>query len=177
MENIMKILVTYSSKTGNTKKLAEGIYNEIKSEEKVIKEIKEANEADFLEEFDIILVGYWVDKGGPNEEAKEFLQRLEGKRVGIFATLGFWPDSEHAWNSLVSGEQLVKDKNKVIGKYICQGKVDEKLLEMFKKMPEGNPHRPTPEKLKRYKVAQNHPSQIDIMSAAELFCERIEADV
>lgn len=170
----MNILVTYSSKTGNTKKVADGIFEGIEAEKKEIKPIREV---DSIENFDIILVGYWVDKGGPNEEAKLFLEKLEGKTVGIFATLGFWPDSEHAWNALLAGEALIKEKNKVIGKYICQGKVDETLIAMFEKFPEGNPHKPTPEKRKRYEVATKHPSKTDIQAAAELFYERIISNV
>lgn len=170
----MKVLVTYSSKTGNTKKLAEGIFEGIGNVEKEIFPMKEVAN---LENYDIILAGYWVDKGGPNEEAKKFLETIENKKVGLFATLAFWPDSEHAYNAILNGEKIVKDKNHVIGKYICQGKIDEKLIEVFEKMPEGNPHRPTPEKRKRYKISANHPSNADISVAAEMFKERIEADV
>lgn len=170
----MMVLVTYSSKTGNTKKLAEGIYEGLKDLNKEIMPISEVKD---LKDYDVVLVGYWVDKGGPNEEASKFLPTIEGKKVGIFATLAFWPDSEHGFNSLVAGEKLVSEKNHVIGKYICQGKLDKKMIEFFEKMPEGNPHRPTPEKRKRYKVSENHPSSADIAVAAEMFFERIEADV
>lgn len=170
----MNILVTYSSKTGNTKKLAEGIFEALPADQKTILPMQEAGD---LKTYDIVLTGYWVDKGGPNEEAKAFLEQLEGKKTGLFATLAFWPDSGHAWNSLVAGEKLVKEKNTVIGKYICQGRLDEKVIEMFEKFPEGNPHKPTPEKRKRYKIAENHPSKADIAAAAELFCERVAADV
>lgn len=171
---IMKILVTYSSKTGNTKKLAQGIYSGIGEQDKNLCSMQEVEN---LEEYDIILAGYWVDKGGPNTEAAEFLKKINGKKVGIFATLAFWPDSEHAFQSLIAGENLVKENNHVIGKYICQGKLDEKVITMFEKMPEGNPHKPTPEKRKRYQISGNHPSEADLLSAAELFRERIEADV
>ena len=174
MRKIMKILVTYSSKTGNTKKLAEGIYEGLGEKEKTILPMAEVESMDA---YDIVLVGYWVDKGGPNEEAAKFLETIEGKKVGLFATLAFWPDSEHGYNSILAGEKLVKEKNHVIGKYICQGKIDDKMIEIFEKMPEGNPHRPTPEKRKRYKISANHPSAADIAVAAELFGERIEADV
>lgn len=170
----MKILVTYSSKTGNTKKLAEGIYNGLKEMEKDIMPIAEVES---LDNYDVVLVGYWVDKGGPNEEAAKFLSVINGKKVGIFATLAFWPDSEHGFNSLLAGEKLVSEKNHVIGKYICQGKLDEKMIEIFEKMPEGSPHKPTPEKRKRYKISENHPSSADIAVAAEMFFERIAADV
>ena len=86
----MKILVTYSSKTGNTKKLAEGIYEGLGEMEK---EILPMSEVKSLDAYDTVLAGYWVDKGGANEEAAAFLKEISGKKVGVFATLAFWPDS------------------------------------------------------------------------------------
>lgn len=170
----MKVLVTYSSKTGNTKKLAEGIFEGLEVADKQIMPMKEVTD---LAAYDVVLAGYWVDKAGPNEEAKVFLQGLENKVVGLFATLGFWPDSEHAWQSLCNGEALVKDKNKVIAKYICQGKLDSKIIQMFEKLPQDNPHAVTPEKRKRYEIAANHPSKVDLLAGAELFNERLKASV
>lgn len=170
----MKILVTYSSRTGNTKKLAEGIYEGITQENKEILPIREVTS---LEEYDVVLVGYWVDKAGPNEEARKFMETMEGKKVGIFATLAYWPDSQHAWDSLTNGEAVVKEKNTVIGRYICQGKLDEKIIAMFEKLPADNPHSVNDEKRKRYKVAQQHPSIADIEKAKELFCERLALHV
>lgn len=170
----MKVLVTYSSKTGNTKKLAEGIYTGLGEMEK---EILPMSEVKSLDSYDVVLAGYWVDKGGANQEAAQFLETIEGKKVGVFATLAFWPDSEHGFGAIKAGEDLVKEKNHVIGKFICQGKIDSRILEMFKKMPKDNPHYPTPEKHKRHLISANHPSAADIACAAELFKERIEFDV
>lgn len=166
----MKLLITYSSKTGNTKKLAEGIYKNIELENVDLKPIKEVTD---LEAYDTILVGYWVDKGGPNEEAAEFMKSIEGKRVGIFATLGAYPDTQHGWNSLVKGEELVKERNQVLGRYICQGSIDEKLIEVFRKFSPDNPHALTPEKLRRYEIGKQHPNESDMRAAAILFRERI----
>lgn len=170
----MNILITYSSKTGNTKKLAEGILEGLESEKKTILPMKEVSS---IEEYDIVLAGYWVDKGGPNEEAKKFLGTIEGKKVGLFATLGYWADSEHAWNSLRNGEEIVKEKNEVFARFICQGALNEKIIAMFEKLPADNPHAVTEEKRKRYAIAKNHPSKADILSAAELFNERIVGNV
>lgn len=167
----MKVLVTYSSLTGNTKKLAEGIFESLENVNKDIKCIKDIQS---IEEYDVVIVGYWVDKGGPNKEAEEFMKTLENKTVGIFATLGFWADSDHAFNSLKKGEELVKENNKILAKFICQGKLSEKIIEQFKKFPKGNPHAITPEKLRRYEIAKNHPSKADIESAGELFNERLQ---
>lgn len=177
------ILVAYSSKTGNTKKLAEGILDGIKKMEggvvdtADIVDIKDIKDISEIDKYDTVIAGYWVDKGGANEEAAVFLKKITGKKVGIFATLACWPDSEHGYNCVTAGENLVKENNHVIGKFVCQGKLDEKIEAMFDKLPEGNPHRTTPEKKKRYKISRNHPSAADIASAAEMFCERIEADV
>ncbi|MFV0342521.1 MAG: flavodoxin family protein [Anaerocolumna sp.] len=170
----MRVLVTYSSLTGNTKKLAEGIFEGLNIEEKEICSIKEIKN---LDAYDTILVGYWVDKGGPNEEAKKFLERLENKNIGLFATLGFWSDTEHGWNSLINGENIVREKNKVIGKYVCQGKLSDKIIAMFEKLPADNPHAITDEKRRRYEIAKNHPSEADILHGAELFRERLSVNV
>lgn len=170
----MNVLITYSSKTGNTKKLAEGIFEGLELEKKTILPMKEVISMD---EYDTVLVGYWVDKGGPNEEAKQFLETIEGKKVGLFATLGFWSDSEHAWESLRNGEEIVKEKNEILARFICQGALDERIIAMFEKLPADNPHAVTPEKRRRYAIAKNHPSKADILSAAELFNERIAVNV
>ena len=63
----MKTLVTYSTLTGNTKKVAEAVFEAV-SGEKEIMDIKSIKETDG---YDRILVGYWVDKGDANEEAKK----------------------------------------------------------------------------------------------------------
>lgn len=170
----MNVLVTYSSLTNNTKQLAEGIYEGIEADKKEILPMKEVVNTD---DFDVVLVGYWVDKGGPNQEAAKFLESLNGKKVGLFATLGFWPDTEHGWNSLINGENIVKENNKVIGKYVCQGKLSDKIIAMFEKLPKDNPHAINDEKRRRYEIAKNHPSELDIQKGAELFRERLLADV
>lgn len=170
----MKILVTYSSKTGNTQKLAQGIYEGLGNMDKDIMPMSEVND---MRGYDVVLVGYWVDKGGPNHEAAEFLKTIRDKKVGVFATLAYWPDSEHGFKSIMAGEELVKENNHVIGRYICQGKISDQMVAMFEKMGENSPHKPTPEKKKRYAISANHPSEADIAVGAEMFRERIEADV
>ena len=166
----MKLLITYSSKTGNTKKLAEGLYNNLPFKEMDIMPITDVRNID---EYDTVLVGYWVDRAFPNKEAKIFMEQISGKRVGIFATLGAYPDSQHAWDSLVNGENIVKENNTVIGKFICQGKIDLRIVEMFKNLPNGKGHELTPERLKKYSIAEKHPNEIDILAAVDLFKDRI----
>lgn len=168
--NKMKVLVTYSSSTGNTKKLAEGIFYGLQAEEKTILPIKDVQS---LEEYDTVLVGYWVDRAGPNKEAKQFMESISDKTVGIFATLAYWPDTDHGYQSLKNGEEIVKEKNKVVGKFICQGKLSDAIIKQFEKMPAGDAHAINPEKLRRYEIGKNHPSDTDIAFAVELFNDRL----
>ena len=63
----MKLLITYSSKTGNTKKLAEGLYNNLPFKEMDIMPIADVRNID---EYDTVLVGYWVDRAFPEQRSK-----------------------------------------------------------------------------------------------------------
>lgn len=80
------ILVAYSSKTGNTKKLAEGILDGIKKMEggvvdtADIVDIKDIKDISEIDKYDTVIAGYWVDKGGANEEAAVFLKKLPERR-------------------------------------------------------------------------------------------------
>lgn len=55
----MKVSILYSSKTGNTRKLAYSIANELSDFEITITDIKTMES---LPQADAYLIGYWVDK-------------------------------------------------------------------------------------------------------------------
>lgn len=80
----MKVLVTYISWTGNTRKIAEAIYQEIQAE----KEMKNFSEVKSLDGYDLVFVGFPIhDFGKPADEAKNFLEKLcAGKKTGLFVT-------------------------------------------------------------------------------------------
>lgn len=58
----MRALVVYSSKTGNTKAIAE-VAAEAFGHDTVLAPIAEAPD---YHEFDLVAVGFWIDKGHPN---------------------------------------------------------------------------------------------------------------
>ena len=76
----MKVQVIYSSLSGCTKKLAQGIYDGLGDVEKSIHDLAEGEPA---LDGDILLLGYWVDKGGPNAQMKAFMDTLEGKTLSL----------------------------------------------------------------------------------------------
>ena len=166
----MKIQVIYSSLSGCTKKLAQGIYDGLGDVEKSIHDLAEGEPA---LDGDILLLGYWVDKGGPNAQMKAFMDTLEGKTVGIFCTLAYWADAAHGIASLTAGIDAVKEKNTVIGSYVCNGHISDKMIQSFRSNPTGH-HSATPEAELRWKLMENHPTPAEIALGAERFRERVE---
>lgn len=166
----MKTLVAYSTKTGNTKKVAEAINEVIDGSE--IKNIDDINNLDY----DLVIVGAWIDKGTANKEAIDFIEKLENKKVAFFFTLGAYPDSDHAKDCVKRIEELfIKNNNELIGHYLCQGAVDPKLIEFMKKQfPVDHPHGPNPERIKRWTDASTHPNLEDLENAKSKFKSIIE---
>ena len=98
----MKILLAYSSKTKNTKKVAEAIYDEIKNlgDIKLI-DIKKQRKP-LGEEFDLYILGAWTDKTNANKNMQKFIddQNIHNKDVAIFLTCGVPREHYHAEDSI-----------------------------------------------------------------------------
>ena len=62
----MKKLVIFSTLTGNTEKIANAIFSVIEGE----KELLNVKDSDKInpDDYDKIIVGYWVDKGDADEK-------------------------------------------------------------------------------------------------------------
>lgn len=163
----MEVQIIYSSLTGCTKKVANAIYDGIVVEQKTVHDLRDGTP---ILDGDIILLGYWGISAGPNDEMKAFLQTLRGKVVGIFCTLGYYADSAHARQTLEAGLDLVKDNNEIIGSFVCNGAVSQKLID---EQGKGGVHTPTEQKEIRWEMIKNHPTAAECALAAERFNERI----
>lgn len=74
----MKTMVIYSSATGNTKKLAEEIIKELEDSELMdIKDVKH----NMLDHYDMVYLGYWVDKGNLDAQIYTTAERLSSRTV------------------------------------------------------------------------------------------------
>lgn len=159
----MKNLVVYSSLTGNTKMIAEAIHA-VLPEGTEIAPVKEAPDPSA---YDFIAIGFWVDKGLPDRATLDYMERVRGKKVGIFGTLGAYPDSDHARETMRKAAERLPGCE-ILAQFICQGKVDPKLLAAMAKMP-GNPHPSTPEREARLAEAAKHPDAADCAAAQAAF--------
>ncbi len=164
----MQGLVVYSSLTGNTKMVAEAIAEELGGNT-VLAAVEENPSA---ADYDFIAVGYWVDKGTADAKSAAYLGTIKNKKVALFATLGADPASEHAKQSLESGAALLDASNEVVGQFICQGKVDPKLIATMAKMfPANHPHGMNEERKARHEMASTHPDANDLLMAKAVFKE------
>lgn len=159
----MKNLVVYSSLTGNTRMIAEAIHA-VMPKGTEIAPIKQAPDP---AAYDFIAIGFWVDKGMPDKASQTYMERVRGKKVGIFGTLGAYPDSEHARDTMKKAADLLPDCE-LMGDFICQGKVDPKLLAAMAKMT-NNPHPNNPEREARLAEAARHPNAEDCAKAQAAF--------
>lgn len=151
----MRSLVVYSSLTGNTKMLAEAVFEAL-PDAKDICNVK--NNPDFAA-YDLICLGYWVDKGGPNAAMLAYMEKVRGKKVFLFGTLGAYPDSDHAKDCMAKAAAQVAG-NEVVGNVIRQGKIDPQLLERMARMQSA--HTMTEERRARIEEAKKHPNAQDL---------------
>jgi len=148
----MKFLIVYSSQTGNTKKLAEAVYESVTGE----KEIYPISEAPEPDGFDLIAVGFWLQAGKPDPKTMEYLPKIgSGKRLFLFATHGAASDSDHVNNALIAAKGLSPD-SEIAGMFSCQGEVNPKVLEKVSAKPQ------PPIWLKDAPDAKGHPNDTDI---------------
>ena len=125
-------------------------------------------------EFDLVFMGYWVDKGTADITAQEAMAKISGKMVAIFATAGAYPDSRHAKSSLANGASCFGEGCKVLGAFICQGAVDPQLIERAERRPADHHHALSPERIQRWEDASTHPDEMDLDNARAFSREILE---
>ncbi len=80
----MKVLVAYLTKTGNTKKVAEAICEEIQEG----KELKAIEAVASLDGYDLAFLGFPIHQMGPDKKTAKWLQKhcVNGRKVVLFIT-------------------------------------------------------------------------------------------
>ena len=166
----MRFLLVYSSRTGNTRKVAEAVFEAL-PEPKEFYPVEEAPRAD---EYDFVLLGFWVDKGNADEKAANYLEGIKNKKIFLFGTLGAYPDSEHARNCLEKVKKTSQE-NDILGTFLCQGKVDPDLLKWMNENLKNDPrHSLTPERKEMLREAEKHPDVDDLTEAGNMVREALK---
>ena len=154
----MKALVVYSSKSGNTKKLAEALFETLQCEKKLTSIADNPDPSGY----DFVAVGFWLMGGQPDPATQDFLPKIGEKEVFLFATHGAAKDSDHAQNGLNKAKQLAAPA-RICGIFSCPGQVSEEILEKASKKE------PKPVWFADAPAAKGHPNAEDIGQFIHLF--------
>jgi flavodoxin len=151
----LKTLVTYYSITGNTKKVAEAIYESLEGD----REIKNVEESPDLDEYNLVFVGFPVHSHSLPHKVELLLKNIpQGKKIALFSTHGSLTGSRLSIEALEYA-MVLASKAKVLGSFSCRGKVSPEALEVLIKSPE---HIAWAEMAAS---ARNHPDQNDLEDA------------
>ena len=127
-----KILVIYLSQTGNTKKIAEAIFESLEGD----KTIEPMDEVQEIEDYSLIFIGFPVHSHSVPFKIESFLKKIPpGKKIAFFSTHGSLPGGRLATEALEHAA-VIASKAKVLGTFSCRGKVSLAALEVLSKSPE-----------------------------------------
>ncbi len=155
----MTYAVVYSSRTGNTKKLAEAIYGRLGPQECVYMGPPDGKAL----EAERIFAGFWTDKGSCDGESARFLEGLGGREVFLFGTAGFGGDPGYFERILLQVKKKLPSDARAAGCYMCQGRMPIQVRQRYEAM-EGQPG--APENLagmiENFDRALSHPDPLDV---------------
>ena len=134
----MKILVSYFSQTGNTEKIAKGIYEDASQGNQAdLKKLEDVGVGDFAG-YDVIFIGSPLHSGNLAAPVKEFLSNIQAgtsqKMAGFITHFApAYPDQ--SMDKFTEPIQAAcKEKGiEYKGCFDCQGALTESLHEMVKK--------------------------------------------
>ena len=158
-EKPMSYAIVFSSKTGNTKLLADTLHTCLPQESCCYFGTPDpaALEADEL------YVGFWTDKGTADESTSDFLKQLHGKNIFLFGTAGFGGSEEYFSKILKKAEHSLDRSNTVFGRYMCQGKMPLSVRQRYEGMKKQPIHLPNLDALiENFDNALSHPDADDL---------------
>ena len=129
---MLKTLVTYESRTGNTKKIAESIFDAVRGEKALIPIAEGPN----LDEYSLVFIGFPVQSHSVAYRVETFLKSIPGgKKIAFFSTHGTLTGSRLSREAMEYAATLAS-KARVLGTFACRGKVSLEALEVLSKSPE-----------------------------------------
>lgn len=167
----MKKIVLYTTQTGNTRKIAHAIADEIGA-----KAVDFANADDIdMSEIDFVAIGYYIDKSAINMDFVSFVhEKIKNKKIGIFFTMGAEPCGEYADKMLKMGrETFAQNGNEILVEFASQGAISTEVIAQMTALAKLYPNDPrfaiTPERQARWQASQSHPNATDIQNAKKAF--------
>lgn len=161
----MKALVTYYSNSGNTEKVAKGLFEGLKAKEKAIVKVEDVES---VEEYDVIFCGFPVIEHSVPAKVQSFIKSIPaGSKVAFFATHGVHREGIKAKTAFETAGALLKSSTN-LGTFGVRGKVEDDVMESLGKRLE---HQSWVEEAAS---AANHPNEEDLKDAADFANKMLE---
>ncbi|SFB76464.1 flavodoxin family protein BilS [Butyrivibrio sp. YAB3001] len=126
---MLKNLVVYASETGNTKKLAEVIFDALPSSTgKDIVDVRTWNGKLDAENY---FVGFWANRGSCSLEIIDILSSLRKKNIALFGTCGMGNTNTYYHKLEQNAKVWIPDDNRYLGAYFCQGKMQPSIRDKY----------------------------------------------
>lgn len=151
----MSYAIVFSSRTGNTCRLAEAVRAALPAGECLYFGPPSAAALAAGR----LYIGFWTDKGSCDEALAAFLPQLAGHEVFLFGTAGFGADPAYFDAILGRVAALLPPSAAVLGRFMCQGRMPDAVRARYAAMPEGE--RRT-QMLANFDMARTHPDAADL---------------
>lgn len=159
----MKSLIIYSSLTGNTKKIAEAIAKEVEDAE--LLRVQDV-EPSMLAHFDVIYIGYWVDKGDCDQASLKVMSHITNQRIVLFGTTGASSSSTAYYEMIKHKVETHIPQVHLLGHLLLQGSVSDKLIDRYRAQAKEHPEdEHLMQQIAAYEKGQSHPDEADIKEA------------
>ena len=153
----MRYSIVYSTRTGNTKLLADTIREALPAEDCVY--FGEPDAAALAA--DRIYVGFWTDRGSCDANTEKFLKTLTDQQVFLFGSAGFGGSDAYYQKILERTRECLPEGVTEAGSFMCQGKMPMSVRERYVKMGKG----PVPNVqnlIENFDRALSHPDAEDL---------------
>jgi flavodoxin len=155
----MRYAVLYDSETGNTRKLAEHIFQAIDSASKTLVDLRIDTQ---MPQADLYFVGFPIHKKNCGMRIVDCLEQIETGKVVLFGTCGMKPTEKYKQKLEESLGIWLSDDVEYLGLFLCQGRTTEAQKNYF---CDSNPE--YREKIKEMmNEGDRHPNENDFADAA-----------
>ena len=151
----MSYAIVYSSRTGNTKALADAIREVLPPEYCCYFGPPDAAALAAQR----LYIGFWTDKGTCDGDTAAFLAQLTNQEVFLFGTAGFGGSAEYFEQIAHRVETLLPAGVTVLGHHLCQGRMPMTVRQRYAAM-EDSPRRT--QMLENFDAALSHPDAEDL---------------
>ena len=156
-----KYAILFSSKTGNTRLLADAIRAALPEEDCAF--FGEAGSVAEIPEVKTVYLGFWTDKGNADEAALNVLKNLRNKNVFLFGTAGFGVEDAYFQRVLNNVKVSMDESNTLVGEFMCQGKMQQAVRDRYVKMKEQPDAAPNLDQMiDNFDRALSHPDAADL---------------